>query len=142
MKNDPSSAIENGLTAQLTNNVTPTPRQCLRTCPIAAKSTLSSIGTIMSQINIATGRLTLAISAEATAPNKPGMMCPSVTPATMQSATQSVRYRSNMLMGHATSFREDVAPSERPISRRRVPSESWSMFRNGRLMKTLIRFFR
>ena len=30
MKIQPSSAIENGLTAQLMNSVTPMPRQCLR----------------------------------------------------------------------------------------------------------------
>ena len=32
MNSQPSSAIENGLTAQLMNRVTPMPRQCSRTC--------------------------------------------------------------------------------------------------------------
>ena len=63
MNSQPSSAIENGLTAQLMNSVTPMPRQCSLTWPRAAKSILSSIGTIISQISTATGRLTLAISA-------------------------------------------------------------------------------
>ena len=63
MKNAPSAAIENGLTAQLMNRVTPMPRQCWRTSLSAAKSILISMGTIMSQISAATGRLTLAISA-------------------------------------------------------------------------------
>ena len=62
MKNAPSAAIEKGLMAQLINSVTPMPRQCWRTSPSAAKSILISIGTIMSQIRTATGRLTLAIS--------------------------------------------------------------------------------
>ncbi len=64
MKSQPSSAIEKGLTAQFTSSVTPMPRQCLRTSPSAAKSIFISIGMIISQISTATGRLTLAISAE------------------------------------------------------------------------------
>ena len=35
MKIQPRSAIENGFTAQLTKSVTPIPRQCCRTWPIA-----------------------------------------------------------------------------------------------------------
>jgi hypothetical protein len=58
----------NGLIAQFMNRVTPMPRQCSATCPSAAKSTFISIGMIISQISTATGRLTLAISAEPTAP--------------------------------------------------------------------------
>ena len=63
MNSQPSAAIENGFTAQLMNSVTPMPRQCSRTRTSAAKSILMSIGTIISQINAATGMLTLAISA-------------------------------------------------------------------------------
>ncbi len=63
MNSQPSSAIENGFTAQFTNSVTPIPRQCRRTSPSAAKSTFISIGMIISQISTATGRLTLAICA-------------------------------------------------------------------------------
>jgi len=55
------------LTAQLMNSVTPTPRQCSRTLLMALKSTLSSIGMIISQISTATGRLTLATSMPPTA---------------------------------------------------------------------------
>ena len=63
MKSQPSAAIENGFTAQLMKSVTPMPRQYWRTCPSALKSILSSMGTIISQISAATGKLTLAISA-------------------------------------------------------------------------------
>ena len=63
MNSQPSSAIENGLIAQLMNRVTPIPRQWRPTSPSAAKSILSSIGMTISQISTATGRLTLAISA-------------------------------------------------------------------------------
>jgi hypothetical protein len=51
MKIQPSSAIENGLTAQLTNSVTPMPRQCCLTWRSAPKSIFSSIGMIISQIS-------------------------------------------------------------------------------------------
>ncbi len=91
MKTVPSSAIENGLTAQLTNSVTPMPRQCSRTPPSAPKSIFSSIGTIISQTRAATGRFTLAISAAATAAKAPGTRWPSPMPTAMHSATQSER---------------------------------------------------
>ena len=91
MNSQPSAAIENGFTAQLMNRVTPMPRQCSRTRPSAAKSILTSIGTIISQISAATGKLTLAISALPIAWKTPGMTWPSAMPATMQSATQTVR---------------------------------------------------
>ena len=73
------------------NSVTPMPRQCRRTAPMAAKSTRISIGTIISQISPATGRLTCASSAAPTAWKKPGKTSPSATPATMQSPTHRVR---------------------------------------------------
>ena len=91
MKNQPSAAIEKGLTAQLMKRVTPIPRQWRPTCPSAAKSIFSSIGMTISQIRTATGRLTLAISAEPMAWNTPGMTWPSAIPTTMHSATQMVR---------------------------------------------------
>ena len=64
MKSQPRNAIENGFTAQLMKSVTPMPRQCSLTCDNAAKSIFTSMGMIISQIRTATGRLTLAISAE------------------------------------------------------------------------------
>ncbi len=91
MNIEPSNAIENGFTAQLMNNVTPTPRQCSRTWPSAPKSIFSSIGMIISQTSPATGRLTRAISALAMAANRPGNKCPRATPAMMHRATQSDR---------------------------------------------------
>jgi hypothetical protein len=91
MKSVPSSAIENGLTAQLMKRVTPTPRQCSRTFPSAPRSIFSSIGTIISQISSATGMLTCASSAAAIASKGPGIRWPSPIPATMQSATQTLR---------------------------------------------------
>src|ERR1700754_982237 len=98
MNSEPSNAIENGFTAQLMNSVTPTPRQCSRTWPSAPKSILSSIGMIISQISAATGRLTLATSAAAMPAKRCGATWPSAMPATMHSATQSERNRSNVLM--------------------------------------------
>ena len=47
-----------GLTSQFTNSVTPMPRMCLPTSRMAEKSTLSSIGMIITQINTPTGKLT------------------------------------------------------------------------------------
>src|SRR5579875_1339621 len=95
MKSQPSAAMENGFTAQLIKSVTPIPRQCSRTCPRAVKSIFTSIGMIMSQMRTATGRLTCAISAAPIAWKMFGRKCPSTTPATIQSATQSVKNRSN-----------------------------------------------
>ena len=43
---------------------------------------------------------------------------------------------------YATSGRELVAPSPRPISRSRVPSDRRSMLCSGRLVKIAMRFFR
>ena len=91
MNSQPSSAIENGFTAQFTNKVTPMPRQWRRTSASAPKSIFISIGMIISQISTATGRLTCAISARPMAWNTPGMKCPRAMPTTMQAATQSVR---------------------------------------------------
>src|ERR1019366_2613504 len=98
MKNQPNAAIENGFTAQLMKSVTPMPRQCSLTWPKAAKSILISIGTILSQIKAATGRLTFAISAAPIAWKTPGMRWPSVMPTTMQSATHRVSQRSKIDM--------------------------------------------
>ena len=73
------------------NSVTPMPRQCSLTRPSAAKSIFISIGMIISQISTATGRLTLAISAEPIAWKAAGKRWPNATPAAMHSATQTVR---------------------------------------------------
>ena len=51
MNSQASSAIENGLTTQLTNSVTPMPRKCCRTSCSAPKSTFSSIGMIITQMS-------------------------------------------------------------------------------------------
>ena len=91
MKIQPSSAIENGLTAQLTNKVTPIPRQWRRTWCSAPKSTFSNIGMIITQISRPTGRFTLAISMRPMAWTGPGHNWPSATPATMHKKTQTVR---------------------------------------------------
>ncbi len=53
--------------------------------PSAAKSIFTSIGTIISQINAATGKLTRAISAPPIAWKTGGMRWPSAMPAAMQS---------------------------------------------------------
>jgi hypothetical protein len=64
MKNQAMTAMVKGLIAQLTINVTEMPRQCRLTWPSDAKSILTSIGMIISQISTATGRFTFAISAD------------------------------------------------------------------------------
>ena len=91
MKIHASSAIENGFTSQLTASVTPMPRACDFTCPRAPKSIRSSIGMIITQISTPTGRLTRATSSAPTAWKNDGKTWPSTMPATMVSATQSVR---------------------------------------------------
>ena len=60
MNSQPSKAMLNGFTSQLIPTVTAMPRHCSATRCSAAKSTLSSIGTIISQISTATGMLTWA----------------------------------------------------------------------------------
>ena len=91
MNSQPSSAMENGLTAQLMNRVTPMPRQCSRTRCRAPKSIFISIGVIISQISTATARLTRAISAPPIARNTPGTAWPRPMPTAMQSATHKDR---------------------------------------------------
>ncbi len=76
---------------QLMKSVTPMPRQCSFTRPSAAKSIFRSIGTIISQMSRATGRFTFATSSAAMDWKRPGIRCPSVTPAMMQRNTQTVR---------------------------------------------------
>src|SRR5690606_37469238 len=98
MNTQASSAIENGLTAQLMNKVTPIPRQCCPTSCSAPKSTRSSIGTIITQMSKPTGRLTLANSSRPTAWTGPGRAWPSAMPATMHRNTQRERKRSKKLM--------------------------------------------
>jgi hypothetical protein len=91
MKSQASSAIENGLTSQLTASVTPMPRTWSRTWPNAPKSIFSSIGTIITQISTPTGRLTRANSMRPIACTGAGNTCPRAMPATMHSATHTVR---------------------------------------------------
>jgi hypothetical protein len=88
MNSHPRSAIENGLTSQFTPTVAAIPRQWSFTWPSAARSIFSSIGTIISHTSTATGKFTVA---EPSTWNTPGIACPNAIPATMQSATQSVR---------------------------------------------------
>ena len=91
MNSQPSSAMENGLTSQLMPTVVAMPRQCWPTSPRARGSIFSSIGTIISQTRMATGRFTCATVASPIAWKAPGITWPSATPATMHSATQRVR---------------------------------------------------
>ena len=91
MNSQASKAIEKGLIAQLISNVTPIPRQCSVTWCRAPKSTFSSIGTIISQISTATGRLTRATSALPISWKGAGKSRPSAMPTTMHKATQSDR---------------------------------------------------
>jgi len=58
MNSQPSRAIENGFTPQLTTSVTPMPRQWAPTVLNAEKSMRASMGMIISQISTATGIFT------------------------------------------------------------------------------------
>jgi hypothetical protein len=109
MNSHARSAIENGFTAQLTKSVTPMPLTCWRSSDMAEKSTFSNIGMIISQIRTATGRLTRATSMPPTTRKSPGMKWPRVIPATMHSATQRVRNRSNIPMAGAGRSPTQVA---------------------------------
>ena len=80
-----------GLTSQLMPTVTAIPRHCSATRCSAPKSTLSSIGTIISQISTATGMLTSATVMRPSAWKGAGSRRPRTMPAMMQSATQRVR---------------------------------------------------
>ncbi|MNT38159.1 hypothetical protein D3C72_1743420 [compost metagenome] len=73
------------------NSVTPMPRQWDFTWPSAPKSIFSSIGIIMIQMRMPTGRFTWAYSMLPIAWNAPGIACPSAIPTTMHRATQMVR---------------------------------------------------
>src|ERR1700693_1738268 len=76
MNSEPSNAIENGFTAQLMNSVTPTPRQCSRTCPSAPKSIFSSIGMIISQTSPATRQMAPRNSRARNGREQPGQEMP------------------------------------------------------------------
>jgi hypothetical protein len=91
MNSQPSAAMLKGLTSQLMPTVTAMPRHCSATRCNAAKSTFSSIGTIISQINTATGMLTSATVMRPSARKGSGSRRPSTMPAMMHSATQIVR---------------------------------------------------
>ena len=83
--------MEKGLTAQLTNRVTATPRQCRVTPFNARRSILSSMGMIISQIITATGRLIRATSSRPTNWKTSGTHCPRPMPAPMHRNTQTLR---------------------------------------------------
>ena len=91
MKIQPRSAIEKGFTSQFTNSVTPMPLTWLRTSCSAPKSTLTSIGMIITQISRPTGRLTRATSSLPSNWKGAGNHWPSAIPTTMQRKTQTVR---------------------------------------------------
>ena len=98
MKTQPSNAMENGLTSQLMNSVTPMPFLCCSTSAMAPKSIFMSMGMIMSQISTATGRLTSATLTPPIAWKTPGASLPSRMPATMQASTHQLRLRSKPLI--------------------------------------------
>jgi hypothetical protein len=91
MNSQASKAMENGFTAQFTKSVMPMPLQCDLTWPSAPKSILTSIGTIITQMSRPTGMLTRANSTAPIAWNAAGKSCPRAIPATMHSATHTVR---------------------------------------------------
>ena len=91
MNSHPSSAIENGFTAQLTMSVTPMPRQWRADFPSAAKSIFISIGDDHQPDQRRDRHIDLGDLHRADRVEHAGKKWPSATPATMQSATQSER---------------------------------------------------
>ncbi len=86
-----SAAIVKGLMSQLTTSVNARPRGLRPTARTDAKSICTIIGTIITQMNTATTRLTCANSSAAMAAKRPGDSSPSTTPAAMPRPTQTVR---------------------------------------------------
>jgi len=93
-----NTAIENGLTAQFTNKVISSPAGLVPIRAIEARSTRIIMGTIIIQIKLAIGTLIWLPAVNSMSRNvvtNSGAQVPTATPATMQSPTQTVRYRSN-----------------------------------------------
>ena len=88
-----------GFTSQFTNSVTPMPRTWPRTLCSAVKSTFISIGMIITQTSSPTGTLTRATSMRPMPWNTCGNDWPAAMPTTMHTPTQTLRYRSNGLIG-------------------------------------------
>ncbi len=110
------AAIEKGLTSQLTRRVTSSTVGRVPTRRTDARSTFIIIGTIMSQISAAIGRLirlSSPISSDRSVETVPGSHTPRATPATMQNPTQRVRYRSN---GSSRFFRGVVGTAGMAMS--------------------------
>ena len=92
MNSQPSSAIENGLTAQLTNRVTPMPRQCRPTSPQRGEVDLEQHRHDHQPDQGRHRQVDLRdLGAAEGVEQAPGKSWPRAMPATMQSATQRVR---------------------------------------------------
>ena len=83
--------MENGLTAQLMNSVTPMPRQCSRTCAERGEIDLQQHRDDHQPDQHRDRHVDLGDLGRAEAWNSAGEQWPSAMPATMQSATQRVR---------------------------------------------------
>lgn len=82
--------MENGLTSPFTSKVTPMPQTCFLISCKAPKSTRTSIGMIIIQINRPTGRLTRAISSCPTVWNTSGSSRPRIAPMTIHRHTHTL----------------------------------------------------
>ncbi len=92
--------MENGFTSQLTASVTKSPAGFRPTLRMAPKSTFIIMGVIISQISAAMGTLIWLPrpnSRPRTRATARGSIRPASTPTTIESATQSERYRSKNL---------------------------------------------
>ena len=83
--------MEKGLTAQLINRVTETPRQYWVTSLRARKSTFNNMGITINHTSVATGKFTLAISSEPMRWNVALKKCPRPMPARMHKNTQTLK---------------------------------------------------
>ena len=93
-----------GFMIQLTTKVIHNPLGLFPTFLIDAKSTLTIMGYIITQMNKATMRLTLAYSIVAIVSNIDGRTRPNPTPDAIQSPTHTERYFSNNAIAVDSSF--------------------------------------
>ena len=91
MNSQPSSAMENGLISQFTPTVAAMPRQCWPTSPKRARIDLQQHRHDHQPHQDGDRQVHLRDGGIADPWNTPGAAWPSAMPATMQSATQSVR---------------------------------------------------
>jgi hypothetical protein len=109
-KSQAKKNIVNGLMSQFTTRVMVSPFGWRRTPRMLAKSICTIMGKIISQMRIATGTETCAYVKRASVSGTAGRSWPMATPATMQSATHTVRYRPKRPSSRAPALCSSGAP--------------------------------